>query len=83
MTVLILFVMFHITSLVPISLITGSLYLSTAFNQLCLPPAPTSGNHKSDLLFYEFIVFEIYLTYNAMLVPCAQYSYLIPLYFSK
>ena len=32
------------------------------------PPTPTSGNHKSDIFFYEF-VFEVQLTYNTMLVP--------------
>ena len=47
-----------ITSLVLICLITGSLYLLTAFFQflLLLPPkTPYFGNHKSDLFFYEFL----------------------------
>ena len=52
--------MLYITSLVLIDLITGNLYLLTAFIQFPLTPA--SGNHKSDLFFYEFVclfVFEV------------------------
>ena len=36
-------------------LITGNLYLLTAFIQFS-HPRPTSGNHRFDLFFYEFIL---------------------------
>ena len=49
---------YHFESYFPISRI---LQLLTTFIQLSL--APTSGNHKSDPSFYEF-VFEASLTYN-------------------
>ena len=45
----------HITSF--IYLITGILYLLTAFIQSPLPPPLASGNHKSDFFFYEFVCF--------------------------
>ena len=51
--------MLYIASLVLIYLITGSLYLLTTFMSFPLPLPPTSGNHKSDLFFYEF-----FLKYN-------------------
>ena len=38
--------------------------------------------NKSDLFFYEF-VFEVQLTYNAMLVPVIQHNDLILLNISK
>ena len=41
-----------------IYLITNSLYLLTTFIQFLLPSPAASGNHKSDLIFYEF-VFEV------------------------
>ena len=41
--------MLYITSLVLIYLITGSLYLLTAFMLSPLLPLPDFGNHKSDL----------------------------------
>ena len=56
--------MLCIISLVLIYLITGSLYILTAFIQSSLNPhpasgnyksPPASGNHKSDLFFYKFI----------------------------
>ena len=50
-----MFIMLYITSLVLIYLITGGLYLLTAFIQLPLPLPPASGDHKSDLFFYEFV----------------------------
>ena len=39
------------------NLIAESLYLLIA-SLIPLPPTPTSGNHKSDPFFYEF-VFEV------------------------
>ena len=57
--VFVIFIMLYFMSLVLIYLVTGSLYLLTTFIQLCLPPPPASGNHKSDL-FCEFVCF-IYL----------------------
>ena len=51
--------MLYITSLVLTCLITGSLHLLTTFLQFPLPrhpiPTPASGNHKSDLFFFEFV----------------------------
>ena len=55
--VLIIFITLCITSLVLIYLIIGSLYLLIAFVQFPLSPPPGSGNHKSDLFFYEFVCF--------------------------
>ena len=49
--------MLYITFLVLTYFITGSLYLWTTFIQFPIPPPPTSVNHKSDLLFYEFVCF--------------------------
>lgn len=49
-------------------LIIGSLYID------CPHPVPSCstpafGNCKSNLFLFEF-VFEVYLTYNSMLIPC-------------
>ena len=49
-----MFIMLYITSLVLICLITGSLYLLSAFIHSPLFPPPTSGNHKSDFFFICF-----------------------------
>ena len=54
--------MLYITSLVLIYLITGNLYLFTAFIQFPLPSPPTLVNQKFDLLFYEFTC--LFLKYN-------------------
>ena len=56
-TVLAIVIMLYITSLVPIYLITGSLYFLTTFLQLPLLPAASSGNHKYDLSFCKFFFF--------------------------
>ena len=37
--------------------VTGSLYLLPIFIQFPFPQSPASGNHKSDLFFYEFACF--------------------------
>ena len=47
--------MLYLTSLGLTYLITGNLYLLTAFIQFS-HPRPTSGNHKFDLFFYDFIL---------------------------
>ena len=49
--------MLHITSLVFIYLITGSLYLLATFIQFHLS-TPTYRNNKSDLFFYGFGLFD-------------------------
>ena len=49
-----LVIMLYITSLVLISLMTGSLYLLTTFLQIPHPCTPTSGNCESDLKFDFF-----------------------------
>ena len=72
--------MLYITFLVLTYFITGSLYLWTTFIQFPIPPPPTSVNHKSDLLFYEFVclfVFEVKLTYNTMLVHSVGIQYFL------
>lgn len=46
-------IMLYTIALVLIYLITGNLYLLTTFLQF---PLSTSGNHKSDLFFYEFVL---------------------------
>ena len=68
-------------------LVTERLYLLTTFLQFSLPSPPASGNHKSDLFFFEFthmFVLEVSdpPTYSAMLVPVSQHSDLF-LYISK
>ena len=45
---------YHTVHPVPTYLTTGSLYLLTIFLQFLLPQPSASGNHKSDLFFYEF-----------------------------
>ena len=47
--------MLYITSFVLIYLLTGNLYLMTAFTQFPLLPIFVSGNHKSELFLYEFV----------------------------
>ena len=75
-TVLIIFIMLYITSLVLLYLIPGSLCLLTALISSLLLLMNT------DLFFYEF-VFEISMTYYTMLVPVKQYNDLIFLGISK
>ena len=75
-TVLIIFIMLYITSLVLLYLIPGSLCLLTALISSLLLLMNT------DLFFYEF-VFEISMTYYTMLVPVKQYNDLIFLDISK
>ena len=64
-TVLIVFIMLYVTSLVFIYLVTGSLqYLLTAFIQFLLSRSPISGSHKSDLFFYVCLFVCLFLKYN-------------------
>ena len=82
--VLILFIMLHIISSVLICLIRGSLFLFTAFMQSPFFPDPASGNHKSELFFYEFVWLVVYFwiitNQNTLLLCATQHSDLIFLY---
>ena len=72
---LVVFIILCVNIPILIYLITGTLHILTTFIQLPFPLSPTSGNHKSDLCFYEF--FEVYLFYNTKIVPVTQHSDLI------
>ena len=52
--VLTIVIMMYIASPILIYLITVSLYLLTTFVPFAHPSPPASGNHKSDLFYYEF-----------------------------
>ena len=71
--------MFYITYLALIYLITGSLYLLTAFSQNGWPLVTTNLISFSVSLF----VFEVQWIYNTMLVPVIQHGDSIFLYISK
>ena len=69
---LIIVILLNTTFLVLIYLVPGSLYLSTTFIQFSPSPA-TSGNHRADLFFYNFVclsVFEVQLSYNPVSFWC-------------
>ena len=51
----IVFIILYIISLELTCVITRNLYLVTAFIQFALFSYLASGNHKSDLFFYEFV----------------------------
>ena len=62
MAVLIILIILYITSLLLTYLITASLHLLSAFIQFSILLPSASGNHKSDLFFYEFVcsfLFEV------------------------
>ena len=69
--------------------IIESLCLLITFIQFLLPFTTASGNHKSDLFFYEFVYlfgcgfFEVWLTYHTMLFPGVQHSDSVILYITK
>ena len=56
-TMLTIFIMLYLLSLIHIYLITGSLCLLTAFIQFLFPSLPASGNPKSDLSLFLVNVF--------------------------
>ena len=71
--VLVILIMLHLTSLVFIYLIAGSLYLLTTFFQIPLPQPSTSGNHRSDLFFCEFGFFNL-ITHISEIIQYLSFS---------
>ena len=59
--VLTIVVMLYIPSLVLIYLTTRSVHSLITFLQFLLLTPPASGNHKSDLFFYEFFFNSLYI----------------------
>ena len=69
-TMLIIFLVLYIASLVLVYVITGSLYLSAAFIQSHYPSNPSSGNHKPNLFFPLCFLVFFFLKYNLPITLC-------------
>ena len=73
--------MLYITFLVLIYLVTGSLYLLATFILFPLPPPPTFGSQKSDLIFLCIYLFLKYDWLTTLLVLGTQQWFCVSIYF--